>query len=491
MKAEKTAKNLSPSNGTDKKERPPVVVVMGHVDHGKTTLLDYIRKANIAEREAGGITQSIGAYEISHNGKRITFIDTPGHEAFSKMRGRGAHVADLAILVIAADDGVKPQTKEVIDLLQKTETPYIVAINKIDKPGAQVDKAKTELTTNGVLLEGYGGDVSWQGISAKTGEGVNELLDLILLSSEMQGLTYEESAQAEGIIIEAKRDQRRGNEVLAIIQNGKLKTGDIVSTQTASGKVKILENFLTKKVGELIPSSPALILGFETLPKAGEKFWVGEEKEAENKKEASVKIAPRREAKKEDKSALKIIVNADVHGSLEALIDLIKSMPLEDVKVEIIDENVGEISDSHVRLAASFGALIIGFRTRASSGAKTLALAQNVKIITSEIIYELIKKIEEEVEFITKPPAKGTLEVLAVFSAKGNKQLVGGKVTGGTIKNKAHVSIEREKKEIGQGKIINLQQGKQDATEVALGKECGLMIDSGALIQKGDLILLR
>lgn len=491
MKAENTSKNLSPSDASGKKERPPVVVVMGHVDHGKTTLLDYIRKANIAGREAGGITQSIGAYEITHNGKKITFIDTPGHEAFSKMRGRGAHVADLAILVIAADDGIKPQTKEVLDLLRKTETSFIVAINKIDKPGVQLDKTKNDLTANGVLLEGYGGDISWQGISAKTGEGVNELLDLIILSSEMQGLTYEEDASAKGIIIEAKRDQRRGNEVLAIIQNGKLKTGDIISTQTASGKVKMLENFLSKKVAELTPSSPALIFGFEALPKAGEEFWVGAEKEAENKKEAGNKTAPRREAKKEDKGALKIIVNADVHGSLEALVDLIKSMPLEDVKVEIIDENVGEISDAHVRLAASFGALIIGFRTRASSGAKTLALAQNVKIITSGIIYELIKKIEEEVELITKPPAKGTLEVLATFSAKGNKQLVGGKVTGGSIKNKAHVSIEREKKEIGQGKIITLQQGKQDATEVTAGKECGLIVDSGAVIQKGDLILIR
>lgn len=483
MKAENATKNA--------KERPPVVVVMGHVDHGKTTLLDYIKKTSVAAREAGGITQSIGAYEITHGEKRITFIDTPGHEAFGKMRGRGAHVADLAILVVAADDGVKPQTKEVIQILERTKTPFVVAINKIDKPGVDINKTKNDLTSHNVLLEGYGGNISWQGISAKTGEGVDELLDLVLLVAELENLTYEPSDPARGVIIEAKRDPRRGNEVMAIIMNGTLKVGDAIATETAHGKVKVLENFLGKKEKELTPSSPALIMGFEALPQAGEEFWVGEKKETEPSAKKTKRTAAAPSTKQDDKNTLKLIVSADVHGSLEAFLDLIKSIPTPEVKIEIIDEGIGEITDSHIRLAASFGALIIGFRTKASSGARTLALAQHVKIITSDIIYELVKKIEEEAELIKKPAPKGVLEILATFSQKGSKQLVGGKVASGTIKNKTQVTIRRNEQEIGRGKIVGLQHNKQDVTEVTQGKECGLMLDSDTTLEKGDMLIIR
>ncbi|KKT56520.1 MAG: Translation initiation factor IF-2 [Candidatus Wolfebacteria bacterium GW2011_GWA1_44_24] len=239
--------------------RPPIVAVLGHVDHGKTSLLDFIRKTNFVAREAGGITQSIGAYEIIHNGKKITFIDTPGHEAFSKMRSRGAIAADLAILVVAADDGVKPQTKESIEILNSAKTPFVVAVNKIDKSNADIEKTINDLTANGVLLEGRGGNVSWQAISAKTGQGVDELLDLVLLAAEMENLTYNPDADAGGVIIEAKSDNRRGIVVSVIAENGILKIGDKIATFGAGGKIKILENFLGEKTAELRPSSPALI----------------------------------------------------------------------------------------------------------------------------------------------------------------------------------------------------------------------------------------
>lgn len=463
---------------------------MGHVDHGKTTLLDHIRKARVAEKEAGGITQSVGAYEIEYSGKRITFIDTPGHEAFSKMRGRGTSLADLAILVVAVDDGVKPQTKEIIDLLLTTKTPFIVAINKIDKTGVDENKVKNELMSAGVLLEGYGGNTSWQGISAKTGEGVNELLDLILLTAEVADAKYDPAAPAKGIVLEVRREPQRGNEVRVIIKDGTLTTGDTIATATAQGKVKILENFLGKKVNELTPSAPAVIFGFETLPKTGEEFTVGGEAKAPAPRVFAKRAAQTTAAQKE-KGVVRLIVNANVSGSLEALTDLIKSMPMKDVKVEVVDQNIGEITDGTVREASSMGAIVIGFHTKVSAAGKNLARAQSVRIVTSDIIYELVKKIEEEIERITKPGPRGVLEVLAIFSQQGSKQLVGGRITEGIMKNKSDVGIVREDKEIGTGKITSLKQAKQDVTEVTTGKECGLLVESSTPIQKGDRITLK
>src|SRR3989344_3533059 len=264
-------KDALEKSGDGKLTRSPIVVVMGHVDHGKTTLLDYIKKTNIAGKEAGGITQAIGAYEVTHNGKQITFIDTPGHEAFSKMRSRGATAADLAILIVAADDGVKPQTKEVIKILKDTKTAFVVAINKIDKNNADPERVKSDLLNNEVMLEGYGGGISYQQISAKTGEGVPELLDLVLLATEMDALTYSEEEPASGFVVESKLDRRRGNEVVVILKNGVLRRGDEVYTPSVEGRVKILENFLGDSVAELKPSSPALIFGFEKLPEVGEE----------------------------------------------------------------------------------------------------------------------------------------------------------------------------------------------------------------------------
>lgn len=474
-----------PVSEVPKMERSPIVVVLGHVDHGKTTLLDYIRKTNIAERESGGITQSIGAYEIIHNNKRITFIDTPGHEAFSKMRARGARAADLAILMVAADDGVKPQTKEVIAILHETKTPFIVAINKIDKNNADPERVKQELSQAGVFLEGYGGNVSWQAISAKKGEGINELLDLVLLAAEIEGLTYSPDEPASGIVIESKMDSRRGLTVMAIVENGILKIGDEINTDSAHGKVKILENFLGERTEQLAPSSPALILGFDNLPATGEEFHVGAAKADSVTNGGKTTALPAVNSGVESSTALvKVFLKADVSGSLEAISGIIKTLP----DVKIVYEAIGEISDGDVKNAQGLGAIIIGFKTKITKAAENLAKSNDVAILSSDIIYELVKDLEERVAMLRTPGPKGTLNVLATFSQKGKKQVVGGRVESGLIKNNVQVKIVRNEEELGAGRIINLQKGKKDATQASEGEECGIMLESGVEIKVGDYL---
>lgn len=472
-------------------ERPPIVVVMGHVDHGKTSLLDYIRKTTVASREAGGITQAIGAYEIVHNAKKITFIDTPGHEAFSQMRARGAKVADLAILIVAADDGVQPQTKESIEMLNNSKTPFVVAINKIDKQNADQEKTKTSLMQNGVYLEGMGGNISWQAISAKQGTGINELLDLILLASEMEDLKYDPLANAQGIIVESKMDNKRGITAVAVLKNGTLKSGKHIATASASGKIKILENFLGERTEELIPSSPALILGFESLPKIGEEFTSGdieinEYHKPELKEFKKQEIMTKEEAKK---PALNLVIKADVTGSLEALSQIVSAMDQANVRINILSESVGEISDGDIKTAMADNAIVIGFNAKISKPAETLAKAQNIRIITDKIIYNLIKTIEDEVKAIEKPAPLGIMEILALFNQKSNKQLVGGKIISGIIKTNVMVKIIRDGEDAGSGRITTIHIGKNEVTLCDTGKECGIMIDSPVTIAVGDKII--
>lgn len=507
------------SDTKNSQPRPPVVVVMGHVDHGKTTLLDYIRKTNVAGKEAGGITQSIGAYEIEHTShlqpttqnlkpRKITFIDTPGHEAFTKMRSRGASIADLAILVVAADDGIKPQTKEVIKILNDTKTPFVVAINKVDKPEANIDKVKNELTNEGVLLEGYGGHVSFEPISAKTGQNVNELLDLILLATDYENLTYSPDATATGFILEAKIDPQRGMEVTAIVKNGTLKQGDDIVTASAKGKVKILENFLGEKASQLSPSSPALIIGFENLPQVGEAFTAGKNLSTESvNKIAAVANRGITQANAQNENAIKFIVKASDSGSLEALSAIMKSLPCEK-PVLILDESVGDIGDNDIKNAIASKAIIIGFKSKVSKSSQNLADIQKVRIVTNDIVYHLIKDVEM---ILAKPEAAavtGRLEVLAVFNqAKLQKQLVGGKVIDGVMKNRANIEIHRvttpspdadpskpvdaDHHLVGHGKILSLQSGKLEVQQVEAGKECGLIVNSSIATQKGDSIIIK
>ena len=472
-------KNLMP--------RPPIVVIIGHVDHGKTTLLDYIRKTNVAAKEAGGITQSTGAYEIIHNDKKITFIDTPGHEAFFKMRERGAKVADLAILVVAADDGVKPQTKESIDILNSTKTPFVVAINKIDKPNTDIEKTKNDLMANGVLLEGYGGHISWQAISAKTGQGIDELLDLILLTAEMENLTYDPKAKASGIIIEAKTNPQKGIVISAIVKNGALKIGDFISTPTVAGKIKVLEDFLGNRVEKLIPSSPVLISGFDNLPQVGEEF-TSSDIDLANSVSPKIEIKPEKQTIDRALS-LNLIIKADVAGSLEALSGIIKNLKYKNANFNILSESVGEITDGDIKAATPTNAVIIGFKTKINKIAENLAKVQSVKIIVSEIIYELIEAIENEIKLKEKPLPLGEIEILKIFNQKGKKQLIGGRVVSGAIKNNIRLKIVRNNEEIGTGKILNLKHQKTEINEAKEGQEFGLIFESDITINEKDRLI--
>ena len=560
MTKDVSQKSPAPGGGEarpSREGRPPVIVVLGHVDHGKTTLLDYIRKTNVAARaaseggeprpvagreagpprlahfrsvvesEAGGITQSIGAYEITHQSRnnaeinaeergkiqresafsqrssaegdfttgsrKITFIDTPGHEAFSKMRTRGAKIADLAILVVAADDGVKPQTKESINILQESKTPFVVAINKIDKQGVDINNVKNGLTAEGVLLEGYGGNVSVQPISAKTGQGVKELLDLLLLAADLEDLKFNPRNPARGVILESKLESRRGIVATAIVKDGTLKVGDSIVAGGAHGKIKSLENFLGKKIKEAIPSMPVLISGFLSLPEVGEEFFVGE---AEAKDANQMRMMRKTTAIPEPKKGERIvnlILKADVSGSLEALSQIIQNLLRpEGVLLKILDQGVGEITDGDVKTAIPANAIIIGFKIKPTKAALNLAQAQRIKIITSDIIYELLKALELEFSNLGKTVIKGKLEILGVFGKKDAKQqIVGGRVLEGELINNSSVEIQRRESVLGTGKILNLQQAKKDVGKVPAGSECGLLVDTEVMIKAGDHLILR
>jgi len=464
---------------TSRQPRPPVVAVVGHVDHGKTTLLDYIRKTNVAGKEAGGITQSVGAYEVEHSGKKITFIDTPGHEAFSLMRARGAAAADLAILVVAADEGVKPQTSEAIGILKKTETPFIIALTKIDSPNANIDKVMRELQGAGVLLEGYGGNVSWHGVSGISGEGISELLDLIILAGEVAGFTFDPEAEARGFIIESRKENRRGIIAHLVLKNGVLRTGDNITTPAAAGKVKILEDFLGRRVKELWPSAPALVVGFEKIPRVGEEFTTGgvgvpqvEIKSISRVKQTALTEEPR----------IRVILKADTTGSLEAIEALLKNL------VEIGEASVGEIGDSDVKFAKSTKSVIVGFKVEAGKSAVRLADAQQVNIITSDIIYKLVDAVSEMLKAGEKEKIKASLEILAIFSIARSKKTVGGKVLEGVLKVGNNVEIERSMEVVGKGKVTNLQHNKEKAREVSEGNECGLVVETSSNIEVGDIL---
>ena len=471
MPAKNQEKNLQP--------RPPVVAVVGHVDHGKTTLLDYIRKTNVAGKEAGGITQSVGAYEVEHSGKKFTFIDTPGHEAFSMMRARGAAAADLAILVVAADEGVKPQTTEAIGILKKTETPFIVALTKIDSPNANIDKVKNELQGAGVLLEGYGGNVSWHGVSGVSGEGVDELLDLIVLAGEVAGLTFDPEAEARGFIIESRKENRRGIIAHLVLKDGVLREGKVIHTPSASGKIKILEDFLGRRVKELRPSAPALVVGFEKIPRAGEEFTTGGARVSQIETKPTSKP---REATLTDEPRIRVILKADTTGSLEAIEALLKNL------VEIGEASVGEIGDSDVKFAKSTKSVIVGFKVEAGKSAVRLADAQQVSIITSDIIYKLVDTVSEMLKAGEKEKIKASLEILAVFSTARSKKTVGGKVLEGVFKIGNIIEIERSTEVVGKGKVTNLQRDKEKTREVSEGSECGLVVESTTNIEVGDIL---
>ena len=491
--------------------RPPIVVVLGHVDHGKTTLLDYIRKTKVAEKEAGGITQHIGAYEVIIQPKKgkilrstqddfaslkrkITFLDTPGHEAFSNIRSRGAKAADVALLVVAADEGVKPQTKESLDCIKQAQIPFILVMTKIDKEGTNPEKIKKELTDLGIFLEGWGGDVPLAEVSSKTGKGIDELLELILLVAEMEELKANPQEPASGIVIESHLDSRRGIIATLIITNGNLHLKDKIATGSAKGKVKMLEDFQGNLIEGATFSSPIRVIGFETLPSAGEEFFACEE----GLEKEETKINPRILAKQlgDKNSALKIpvIIKSDTFSSSEALECVIDQLGQEKGWLFLILKNeVGDLSEGDLKIIPQERTLIISFRISNKPEVSNILLAnKNLISLEGEIIYEIKDKIQNIIEnqFINKPTEEilGKLEVLAIFHPEKGNQLIGGKVIEGLVRNKARARVVRNEETIGEGRTVNLQKNRVDVNEVVTGGECGILIDCSKLIEKGDLL---
>jgi len=484
-------------------KRPPVVVVMGHVDHGKSKLLDYIRESNIVDKEAGGITQHIGAYEVEvhpssdkkKKGEIITFLDTPGHEAFSKMRSRGAKVADIAILVVAADEGVKPQTIEAIKIIQEEEIPFIVAINKIDKPNAEPDRIKNELASHNVFVEGFGGTVSVVNISAKTGEGVPELLDTILLTAEMEDLKADKNTNASGIVIEANLDQRRGITATLLILDGTIKKGMFVVSGESLAPVRIFEDFKGQQVEERSFSSPIKIIGFDAIPEVGSTFQTyTSKKEAVGavsiSKDANVAIEENR-PDRTGKIVVSIIIKADVTGSLEAITSEINKLSEENIDINILRQGVGNINKDDAKIASSAkDAYIIGFNVKTESGVSDFADKFNIQIKNFDIIYAIadwLKEIilEKKLKF-EQENISGEVKTLKIFEIKGNKYTLGGEVIKGEIRAEMAVNIKRRGAIIAKGEILSVQKGAEKVESVPVGEQFGAIVESKVEIVKDD-----
>jgi translation initiation factor IF-2 len=475
--------------------RPPVVVVLGHIDHGKTTLLDFIRQTRVAEKESGGITQHVGAYEITHQGKKITFIDTPGHEAFSQIRSRGARVADIAVLVVDATEGVKAQTKEAISHIKKSGIPVIVAINKMDRPGADPQKVKRELVKEEILVEGMGGKAPAVTISAKTGQGIPELLELILLMAEMENLKADVSKPAEGIIIESYLDSHRGPIATLILTQGKLKPGQFMGTSLTCGKIKVLEDFQGNQIKEALPSQPVLILGFEEVPGVGETLKVcGSIEEAKLKIKTKEKTAPEVMAVGEDQKVLNLILKADVLSSLEAIEEIIKNLPQDKIILRILKGEVGEVTESDVKLASQAKARILGFRVKINQTAEVLAEREKIKIMQFEVIYDLVEGARKYMEKLLAPEQVRTdlakIKTLLVFLTEKNRQIVGGRIIEGEVKKGVSIEVQRGEEIVGRGRLINLQRNKKDIDKAGKGEEVGLLYEGDVKIEKGDTLLI-
>ncbi len=485
-------------------EKPPVVVVMGHVDHGKTTLLDTIRKTDVALREKGGITQHIGAYKIKlQNGKEITFLDTPGHEAFTTLRARGSKVADIAVLVVAADDGVKPQTVEAINHAKSAGLPIIVAINKIDKPGADPERVKRELTQYELIPEDWGGDTIMVPISAKTGQNLDELLEMILLVAEMLELKANPERPAIGTIIESKLDPKRGPVATVLVENGTLKTGDYFVAGTTWGKVRAMYDDKGNLVKEAPPGTPVEVLGFNEVPQAGDRFVVMKsEREArqlaeQRKQKLEEELQAKRRARLESLKGAKevnIILKADTQGSLEAIIKAIEELSnkFEDLSINIVHAGLGKITESDVMLAAASNAIVIGFNVRPDAAARKVAEEEGVDIKTYSIIYEIVEDLEKALKGLLEPKIRenilGTCEVKQIFRIKGVGTVAGCIVTEGVIRRNAKAKLIRDGVVIYDGEINSLKRFKEDVKEVAKGYECGLTLKDFNDIKPGDII---
>ncbi len=488
-------------------ERPPIITVMGHVDHGKTTLLDNIRHSSIAAHEAGGITQHIGAYVVMQDGKPIVFLDTPGHEAFTAMRARGAGVTDIVILVIGADDGVMPQTKEAIAHIQAAGVPLVVAINKIDKPGAKPDRVRQQLSELGIFVEGWGGDVGAVEISAKQGIGVPDLLERVLLEAEMQELKADPNAEPEGVVIEARLDKGKGPVATVIVKNGTLKAGDIVLFNSTWGKTRALFDWAGKGLKKAGPSTPVEILGLDGVPNPGESFRVVKtEREARAAIDAA-KLSERDNSAENKKASfedlysnlaegqlphLNLVVKCDVQGSLEALCAVLEKLATNEVGVSIVHRGVGRIAESDVTLASASNAVIVGFNVRPDGNAKRVADLNGVEIRIYNVIYDVIDDVKAAMAGLLKPVLRedtlGEVEVRKLFRVPKVGTIAGSHVTKGIVRRTAKIRVIRDGIVIWDGKIASLRHEKDEARELKAGMDCGISLEGFQDFNEGDVL---
>lgn len=500
--------DLADDRESELKPRPPVITVMGHVDHGKTSILDAIRKTNVTAGEAGGITQHIGASEVEINGQRIVFLDTPGHEAFTAMRARGAYVTDIAVLVVAADDSVKPQTIESISHAKAANVPIIVAINKMDKPAANPDLVKKDLADNGVLVEDWGGNIICVPVSAKTGEGIRQLLEMILLQAEMLELKANPSRLAQGTVIEARLDKARGAVATLLVTRGTLQAGQAIVAGTASGRVRVMNNWRGDTIRKAGPSRAVEITGLTDVPEAGDEFYAVKDDKTAREIAERRKLKLREEVlakssavsleklfsqlEEGDVKELNLILKADVQGSVGALEQSLEKLRNEDAKVNIIHTGVGAVNESDVMLAGTSNAVIIGFNVRPSASVQSMADSEKVEIRSYRVIYEIIEDIEAALKGMLKPEFKevvlGSAEVRETFKVPNVGMIAGAYVTDGNITRNAKLRLVREGVVIHEGEVASLRRFKDDAKEVASGFECGIGIEKFNDIKVGDVI---
>ena len=491
----------------DLKERPAIVTIMGHVDHGKTTLLDTIRSSHVVKGEAGGITQHIGAYQVTKDGRLITFIDTPGHAAFTEMRARGAQVTDIVILVVAADDGVMPQTKEAIEHAQAANVPIIVAVNKMDKPGANSDRIKQELTSYNLVPEDWGGDTIYVEISALTGKGVSELLEMVLLLADMKEYKANPNRLSVGTVIEARLDKGRGPVATLLVQNGTLKVGDLIVVGTTYGKIRAMQDELGRIIKAAPPAKPVEITGLAEVPFAGEKFMaIDDEKKARaiaeiraqnkfNEEMGANRITSLNDILQEGDGEVKVlnlIIKCDVQGSIEAIKGLIEKLDIEGIKINIISSRVGGITDNDISLAIASSAIIIGFNIRPTAQISELAKEKGVEIRLYNIIYKLQEDIEKAAKGLLDPVLEehvtGTAEVRELFKISKVGTVAGSYVTSGELKRNGSVRVIRDSIVVYTGKIAGLRRFKDDVKEVREGFDCGITVENYNDLKVGDIL---
>lgn len=490
-------------------KRPPVVTILGHVDHGKTSLLDYIRRANVAAKEAGGITQHIGAYQVELPEGVITFLDTPGHAAFTAMRARGAQVTDIAILVVAADDGIMPQTIEAISHVKNAGVPIIVAVNKIDKPEANPDRVLQQLMQYELIAEAYGGEVITCNVSAMTGEGVPHLLEMILLQADVMELSADPKGDVKGVVIEAKMERGRGPVATILVEEGTLRVGDVVAAGNTMGKIKAMTDYRGERMKEAGPSMPVEILGLDDVPGAGDKVeQMGDEREARELVTQRVQDQRARELTKpkkkfslqdlkslsaqEDVKDLNIIVKADVQGSVEAVRGLLDKLEHPEVRVRVLHSGVGSITESDILLASASDGLVVGFNAKPETKAKSEAERQKVEIRTYSIIYELIEDIEKALKGMLEPKFEedyhGTVEIRAVFKLTKAGKVAGSHVTDGRIFRNDKVRVKRGEEIVFEGELHSLRNVKQDVREMFAGQDCGIKFQGWEDFAEGDVV---